>query len=612
MILAGFPGQVGSWSLVVLGVGLLIFIHEAGHFLVAKWAGVRVLVFSMGFGPEMWGFTRGPTRYRVGWLPLGGYVKMSGEVEREEGGYAPDDYPAQTVGKRSLIIGAGVAMNGVLGFVLFAAALVCGLPQVVVSDLVSGGPAWRAGVRPGDRVLRAGGERVLTFPELQFAAMAGEPLDLLIERDGRARTLRVAPEAGAPRKPAAIGVFGYPEGEPGRRLVVPPGGTAEKAGFRDGDEVVAVEGFPAGVDDLGDPIFEATVDPPGRPLRITVAGDGGTRVVELPRNSRAPKIGIAPLAAVVGSVRPDGPAARAGWRPGDRPVSVGGRAVDGFMPFRTAVLRAEPGPATVRVLREEAPAELPLPESPGERLGMLRDLHFPTTTAVEVLAEGPPGPGGEPRPSPAAAAGIPPGARITSVGGTPVTRYEEVAARIRASQGTPIEIAWATDKGEKRATVTPADYPDYGFAGLDLEPTAGDQPLVVPGALEIPGLALGRCVSTTRQILATIAGIFRGSVDKSNLGGPILIAQVAHRETRSGAGPFLWLLAVLSINLMFLNILPIPLLDGGQLALLGVEAVTRKPPSEAIVGISQMVGLVLILGLFVMVTFNDIVRIVAN
>ncbi|MHC4923047.1 MAG: site-2 protease family protein, partial [Planctomycetota bacterium] len=119
-MLEGLLGGTFSWAAVILGVGLLIFIHEAGHFLVAKWAGVKVLAFSLGFGPVLWGFQRGDTHYRISWIPLGGYVKMSGENELPEGGYAPDDYPSKSVGVRALIIAAGVIMNAVLGFALFA------------------------------------------------------------------------------------------------------------------------------------------------------------------------------------------------------------------------------------------------------------------------------------------------------------------------------------------------------------------------------------------------------------------------------------------------------------------------------------------------------------
>jgi regulator of sigma E protease len=139
--------------------------------------------------------------------------------------------------------------------------------------------------------------------------------------------------------------------------------------------------------------------------------------------------------------------------------------------------------------------------------------------------------------------------------------------------------------------------------------TGGNEEVVrAGGPVELVSMAWSRCIVSTRQIVTTVTGIFRGSLDSSALGGPILIAQIAHRSTRSGTGQFLWLLGTLSINLMFLNVLPIPVLDGGQLALLALEAVLRRRPSESVVGIAQMAGLLLILSLVVLVSYNDIVR----
>ena len=114
----------------LLVLGVLVFVHELGHFLVARWYGVRVLTFSLGFGPEVWGFTRGPTRYRVSWIPLGGSVKMASREEdiggsALEGGEAPVEVPyertfeAKPVWKRIIVILAGVTMNALFAWAVF-------------------------------------------------------------------------------------------------------------------------------------------------------------------------------------------------------------------------------------------------------------------------------------------------------------------------------------------------------------------------------------------------------------------------------------------------------------------------------------------------------------
>jgi regulator of sigma E protease len=618
-VLAGFLGEVGTWVQVILGVGLLVFIHEMGHFLVAKWAGVRVLAFSLGFGPEIWGFTRGPTRYRVSWVPLGGYVKMSGENELPEGGFAPDDYPAQPVWKRSLIIIAGVAMNAVLGFTLFAAALGVGmrLEPVVLGTVAMDGAAWEQGIRPGDRVVAVDGERTLFFADLVFATLEGDPVVLDIERDGKPLRVEVAPRVDNPRsKTPGIGV----SAGGGSRFAVPAGGTAEKAGFRDGDVVVALDGIPGDLDLLGDDLFVSAVQSPHGPLNVAVRR--GTETVEVPVGRVAPKtprrmVGIVPLRTTIDRVRPGSAAEAAGWLAGDRPLAVAGAPVRGAGSFGRAVMEAHTmGPVEVRVARAGGGAEalILFPPSREARFAMLHEIRFARPSpaaAVEVLRLGPPGPDGKPAPSPAEAAGIPNGAVVTAAGGAKeIADFADIAMAVAAVESGPVEFAWTLGKETGSAKVHPVEIPVLDAAALAVA-TGGEEVLVrAAGPGEALSLAATRCVLTSRQIKTTIAGLFRGSVDKGNLGGPILIAQVAHQSSKRGFGQFLWLLGMLSINLMFLNVLPIPLLDGGQLALLALEGATRRRPSEALVGITQMVGLVVILGLTVIISFNDVLRLI--
>lgn len=616
-VLGGFLGEVGTWVQVILGVGLLIFIHEMGHFLVAKWAGVRVLAFSLGFGPEIWGFTRGPTRYRVSWVPLGGYVKMSGENELPEGGFAPDDYPAQPVWKRSLIIIAGVAMNAVLGFVLFAAALGVGMrvDPVVLGAVTIDGPAWEEGLRPGDRVVAVDGERTLFFPDVVFATLEGDPVVLDVLRDGQPLRVPVTPRVPSPRsKTPSIGI----SQSGGPVLLVPPGKGAEKAGFRDGDVVVALDGIPGDLDLLGDEVYGNAVQSPHGPVRVTVRR--GSETAEVPVPQVMPKqprrmIGVVPLRTTLDRVRPGGAAEAAGWLAGDRPLSVDGTPVRGSSSFARAVMAAPPGrPVAVRVARPGGEADVVAPSDAASRFAMLHEIRFARPSpaaAVEVLPFGPPGPDGKPAPSPAEAAGIPNGAVITRVGDAKeIADFVDIGMAVAAVESGPVEFAWNHGQATGSAKVLPVAVPALDPGALSMEST-GDEVLVRADSLgEALSLAATRCVLTSRQIKTTITGLFRGSVDKGNLGGPILIAQVAHQSSKRGFGQFLWLLGMLSINLMFLNVLPIPLLDGGQLALLALEGATRKRPSEALVGITQMVGLVVILGLTVIISFNDVLRLI--
>ena len=597
MGLGGLLGGAGSMIQVILGVGLLIFIHEAGHFFAARWAGVKVLAFSLGFGPEMFGFTRGSTRYRVAWFPIGGYVKMSGETEKPGGGYEPDDYPAQSVAKRVVIIGAGVAMNAVLGYFLFLAAMLFGLPgDAGLVSVQVGGAAWRAGIETGDRIVSADGWRVMNFQDLAYAAMPGKPVLLEVERGGRRFEVTVQPQAPKDEPRPRFGVSQRFEGP----LDVPEGA---KAGLRDGDEVVAIEGLRCGLVDWADEVVYLAIAPDRGPLRLTVRRDGKEQEIAIPPTPVSPSFGFAEHRAEVEFVRADGPAAAAGWRAGDRPASVAGTPVSGRQTFLRAAARAPAGSA-VRVERQGGALELPLPDGLAARVALLRDLGFADSvspTSVEVL-------GTPESPSAAMAAGIPSGAKITAIGGAAVAKFKDIRERLAKAKGAETEIEWDGPAGRGKARVRPADRDGWEIDARVLS-TATTRAGSIGEAIVLAGQ---RCVVTTRHIGATITGLFQGSVGSDSVGGPVMIAQVAFGSAREGVAPFLWLLAMLSINLMVLNILPIPLLDGGQLALLLVEGVTRKPPSEAVIGISQMAGLALLLGLLLFVTFNDILRLVGG
>jgi regulator of sigma E protease len=119
-------------ALVVLAIGLLIFVHELGHFLVAKKVGIRVEAFSMGFGPMLWGFTRGGTVYKICAIPLGGYVKMAGELPGEvTTDSRGDEFFAKSISQRAWVVSAGVIMNVLLAFVLFPIAFSIGVRRFV-------------------------------------------------------------------------------------------------------------------------------------------------------------------------------------------------------------------------------------------------------------------------------------------------------------------------------------------------------------------------------------------------------------------------------------------------------------------------------------------------
>jgi RIP metalloprotease RseP len=197
---AGLPEWAASaWSIFLLlcGFSLVIFVHELGHFVAAKWAGVRVDRFAIGFGKEVIGFTKGGTRYSLNALPLGGYVKMlgqedfvvdkSGELKVKDN---PDSFSNKSVGRRMVIISAGVIMNLLFAAIAFAIVVMVGRlqPPAVVGGVVPNSPAAGAGLQTGDRITEINGSKIESFGDLMNAVVLSDPdqpLVLDVQRDGK-------------------------------------------------------------------------------------------------------------------------------------------------------------------------------------------------------------------------------------------------------------------------------------------------------------------------------------------------------------------------------------------------------------------------------------------
>jgi len=208
---------------------VVVFVHELGHFLVGRWCGVDVKVFSIGFGRELFGFNdRHGTRWRFALIPLGGYVKFSGDAEAsssstDEAALATmtarqreRSFPAQSVGERAAIVAAGPIANFLLAILIFAStAYIFGKPVLTprVEQVVAGSAAERGGLLPGDLVLSIDGRPIAAFADMQRAISArpNETLSIVVERAGRTLTLPVTPalvEQSSPLGKQRIGVLG--------------------------------------------------------------------------------------------------------------------------------------------------------------------------------------------------------------------------------------------------------------------------------------------------------------------------------------------------------------------------------------------------------------------
>jgi regulator of sigma E protease len=233
----------------VLVLGLLIFFHEAGHFLVAKLFRVRVLVFSFGFGKRLFGFHAGGTDYRVSLIPLGGYVRMAGDNPEENTPANPDEFLSKPKWQRFLILFAGPFMNILIAVGVLAVVNMIGVQQrtvpPVIGEVTAGDPAQKAGLQVGDRIVSINGEAVKEFDDLRLVVSthSGTPLRVEYLRNGQklATTLTPRPEESEFGPVGLAGIRPLQEPIVGRVL---PDSVAAKAGLQTGDRIVGVNGTP--------------------------------------------------------------------------------------------------------------------------------------------------------------------------------------------------------------------------------------------------------------------------------------------------------------------------------------------------------------------------------
>ena len=300
---------------------VVVFIHEMGHFLVARWCGVKVQAFSIGFGREIWGFNdRHGTRWRLAWIPLGGYVKF---VDDENGASVPSRdalnrmsdeerqgaFQSKTIGQRAAIVAAGPIANFLLAIVVFAGIYtIVGAPftSPKIDEVVAGGPAEKAGFKPGDVVVAIDGRAIGSLQDMQriVSTNAENMLAFEVERGGTRVTLNAAPD----RRDQPDGYGGSIRiGDLGIRRVLPPrivevvaDQPAAHAGMKAGDVIVAINGTPVNnfqtmqqiVSSGADQALRFEVDRDGKRVTLAVTPAGRDRTAENGTTTRVGVIGV--------------------------------------------------------------------------------------------------------------------------------------------------------------------------------------------------------------------------------------------------------------------------------------------------------------------------------
>ncbi len=413
-------------------IGILVFVHEFGHFIMAKRAGVRVEKFSLGMGPKLFGFKKGDTEYVLSALPLGGYVKMAGENPDEDPTGAPDEFQSKTVWQRAKIAVTGPLTNIVLAFIIMPLVFMVGTYSegpAKVGYVEKGSPAERAGFMAGDVIGEINGRSISDWTKALTLIAVNPDTDVTvnIERQGEKKTMTLRPELATELK---IGTSGL--------------------------------------------------------------------VPDMP--------------AEIGKLKPGFPAEQAGVMVNDKIIAVDGKTIYHWIQFSTLV---------------------------------------------------------------------------------------------RDSKGSKLTLTLERNGKRMEKIVTPKE--DGGRQVIGVEPVMR---LVFKkyGFFESLRLGFDKTIESVDLTFITLKKLITFDLSIKTLGGPVMIAQMSGQAAAAGLSAFLSLLAMISISLGVLNLLPIPVLDGGMILFLVIEAIRKKPLSRKVMEVSQSIGAGLLITLIAVVSYNDVMR----
>ncbi len=530
-------------------LGPLVIFHEFGHYIFARIFNVKAEIFSIGFGPTLWKKQMGETELRLSAVPLGGYVKLLGEDGETE---LPPELKEralqrQAPWKRFLIFFGGPLFNFILAILVFALILVIGEPQMasVAGRVVKGSAAEQAGFRSGDRIVSINGEPVSRYEEVVLKVNESHERPLVFE------VLRPQP-GGEPLK---------------EEISITPSGRLGYSVYGEQKQIGEIDGlFPT---------------------------------------ARSNQIGISD---------PNSPAGKIGLKTGDKLIAVEGKPVSDWETVENIYGSLTPG-STIKFKAESVDGRVTDAAlvKPVKSAGLGPDLGLHSSELfVDKTVEG----------SPAEAAGIKPGDRLIGIGERRVQSFFELkdAVHQAGENSGKVIVHWEREGREMTADITPTikEGRDAAMAKTT-SITVGVVPMLTWAEPEMiveriwnPFMLLykasERMVTFSWRNIVSLKKMFTGDVSIGTLGGPILIGKLAGDSLSRGLISFLTMMGILSVGLGVLNILPIPVLDGGHLLLLAIEQVRGRPLTVRQMEIVQQGGLSLILLLMVIVMRNDIAR----
>ncbi|HSN30947.1 MAG TPA: RIP metalloprotease RseP [Kofleriaceae bacterium] len=538
-------------------VGVLVVIHELGHFAAAKLLDVKVLRFSLGYGRPLVRVKGRETEYQIAVFPIGGYVRLLGiEGETPNKADAGRSFASRPLWQRLVIVFAGPAANLILPiaiyFVFFAGHTM--VPAAQIGDVFDGSVAQRAGLEPGDRVLEIDGQAVRYWEDIEQIVQhsTGKELHLRISRSGKTFERYMTPIDEAVYSKERDGKVTH-QGRVGIKYapyiplvgVIDAQSPAGRAGLRTQDLLIAIDGTP--VRNWSDVV--ARLGKIAR--RSSIVYFRGTEMPGVPQ--------VQLLSAGFADLVPDTQLGSAGER----------QTYTGLEHAEMFVARVDPG-------------------------------------------------------SPADAAGLKPGDLITALDDKPVTHWVDLDQRLQAEPTRAFKVTWKrAAQGGKTDTLSAEvtqvwrkQRDEYDHTVTRLVFGAYDDIDRGTGAMvPIEGrfsFAMSRAVDRTGDTVRTVVGgffhILGGDSPSDALGGPLMMYRAASVSGSQGWDSFLRMLALISVNLGLINLLPIPMLDGGHLLIFAIEAIRRRRLSAQARERIQQVGLALILVVLLLALRNDVMR----